>query len=60
MSPTTWWVTKKQCKLYLKNITLQDVLFITKQMVNLFSLTKAIETKGTALSSKGQIISLTL
>jgi hypothetical protein len=42
------------------DITLKDVLYIPKLMVNLFSLTKAIETKGPALSSKSQIISLIL
>jgi hypothetical protein len=38
----------------------QDVLYITKLMVSLFSLTKAIEHTGVSLSSKGQIISLTI
>jgi hypothetical protein len=37
---------------------LQYVLYIPKLMVNLFSLTKAISTKGVQLSSKGQIITL--
>jgi hypothetical protein len=34
------------------NLTLKDVLYIPKLMVNLFSLTKALETKGVQLSSK--------
>jgi hypothetical protein len=38
------------------DITLRDVLYIQKLMMNLFSLTK--ENTGVALSSKGQIISL--
>jgi hypothetical protein len=38
--------------------TLTDVLYIPKLMVNLFSLTKALETKGVQLSSKGPLISL--
>jgi hypothetical protein len=42
------------------DITLQDVLYIPKLMVNLFSLTKTIENTGVALSSKGQILSLTV
>jgi hypothetical protein len=42
------------------DITLQDDLYISKLMVNLFSLTKAIENTGVALSSKGQKISLTV
>jgi hypothetical protein len=42
------------------DITLQDVLYIPKLIVNVFSLTKAIETKGAVLSGKGQLISLTL
>jgi hypothetical protein len=42
------------------DIVLQDVLHIPKLMVNLFSLTKAIEHTGVALSSKDQIISLTV
>jgi hypothetical protein len=37
---------------------LQAVLFIPKSMVSLFTLTKAIETKGDTLSSKAQLISL--
>jgi hypothetical protein len=41
------------------DIVLQDVLYIPKLMVNLFSLSKAIEHTGVSLSSKGQIISLT-
>jgi hypothetical protein len=41
-------------------ITLQDVLYIPKPMVSLFSLTKAIENTDVALSCKGQIISLTV
>jgi hypothetical protein len=40
--------------------TLHTLFYIPKLMLNLFSLTKAIETKYAALSSKGQIISLTL
>jgi len=40
------------------DLTLKDVLYIPKLMVNLFSLTKALETKGVKLSSQGQIISL--
>jgi hypothetical protein len=39
-------------------VILQDVLYIPKLMVNLFSLTKAISTKGVQLSNKGQIITL--
>jgi hypothetical protein len=42
------------------DIDLQDVLYIPKLMVNLFSLTKAIEHTSVALSNKGQIISLTV
>jgi hypothetical protein len=41
-------------------ITLQDVLYIPKLMVNLFSLTKAFENTGAALSSKGPSIYLTV
>jgi lipopolysaccharide biosynthesis regulator YciM len=41
-------------------IVLQDVLHIQKRMVNLFTLTKSIETKGDTLSSRGQMISMTL
>jgi hypothetical protein len=33
------------------DLTLKDVLFIPKRMVNLFSLAKALETKGVQLSS---------
>jgi hypothetical protein len=40
-------------------ITLQDVLYIPNLIVNLFSLSKAIETRLAALSSTGQINSLT-
>jgi hypothetical protein len=40
------------------DLTLKDVLYIPKLMVNLFSLTNALETKGVQLSSKGQLISL--
>jgi hypothetical protein len=40
------------------DLTLKDVLYIPKLMVNLFSLTKALGTKGVHLSSKGQLISL--
>jgi hypothetical protein len=39
-------------------VILQDVLYIPKLMVNLFSLTKAISTKGVQLSNNGQIITL--
>jgi hypothetical protein len=39
-------------------LTLMDVLYIPKLMVNAFYLTKALETKGVQLSSKGQLISL--
>jgi hypothetical protein len=39
-------------------VILQDVLYIPKLMVNLFSLTKAISTKGVQLFCKGQIITL--
>jgi hypothetical protein len=39
-------------------VILQDVLYIPKLMVSLFSLTKAISTKGVQLSNKGQIITL--
>jgi hypothetical protein len=42
------------------DIVLQDVLYSPKLMVNLFSLTKAVEHTGVSLSSKGQIISLTV
>jgi hypothetical protein len=42
------------------DIVLQDFLYIPKLMLNLFSLTKAIENTGVSLSSKGQIISLTV
>jgi hypothetical protein len=34
------------------DLRLKDVLYIPKLMVNLFSLTKALETKGVQLSSK--------
>jgi hypothetical protein len=40
------------------DITLKDVLYIPKLMVNLFSLTKALETEGVKLSSQGHLISL--
>jgi hypothetical protein len=40
------------------HLTLKDVLNIPKLIVNLFSLTKALETKGVKLSSQGLIISL--
>jgi hypothetical protein len=40
------------------NLTLKDVLYIPKLIVNLFSLTKALEAKGVQRSSKGQLISL--
>jgi hypothetical protein len=40
------------------NLTLKDILYIPKLMVNLYSLTKALETKEVHLSSKGQLISL--
>jgi hypothetical protein len=40
------------------DLTLKDVLYIPKLMANLFSLTKALETKGVKLSSQGQLISL--
>jgi hypothetical protein len=39
-------------------VILQIILYIPKLMVNLFSLTKAISTKGGQLSNKGQIITL--
>jgi hypothetical protein len=39
-------------------VTLQDVLYLPNLLVNLFSLIKAIGTKGVELSSIGQIISL--
>jgi hypothetical protein len=39
-------------------VILQDVLYIPKLMVNLFSLTKAISTEGVQPSNKGQIITL--
>jgi hypothetical protein len=39
-------------------VILQDVLYMPKLMVNLFSLTKEISTKGVQLSNKGQIITL--
>jgi hypothetical protein len=39
-------------------VILQDVPYIPKLMVNLFSLTKASSTKGVQLSNKGQIITL--
>jgi hypothetical protein len=42
------------------DIVLQDVLYIPKMMVNLLYLTKASENAGVALSSKGQILSLTI
>jgi hypothetical protein len=42
------------------DINLQDALYMPQMMVNLFSLTKAIEPSGVAQSSKGQIISLTV
>jgi hypothetical protein len=37
-------------------IALQDVLYMSKLMVNLFSLTKAIEHTGVSLSSNGQFL----
>jgi hypothetical protein len=40
------------------DLTLKDVLNIPKLMVNLFSLTKAMETQGVQLSSQGQLIYL--
>jgi Na+-transporting NADH:ubiquinone oxidoreductase subunit NqrA len=39
-------------------LNLQDVLYISKLMVNFVSSTKVISTKGDQLSSKGQIITL--
>jgi hypothetical protein len=39
-------------------VIIKDVLYTPKLMVNLFSLTKAISTKGVQLSNKGQIITL--
>jgi hypothetical protein len=42
------------------DIVLQDFLYIPKMMVNLFSLTKAIEYTGVSLSSKGLNFSLTV
>jgi hypothetical protein len=42
------------------DVVLQDVLYITKLMVNLFTLTKAIENTGVALSSTCQILSVTV
>jgi hypothetical protein len=42
------------------DIALQYVLYIPTLMVNLFSLTKAIEHTGVALTSKGLIIYLTV
>jgi hypothetical protein len=43
---------------YYFEVTLQDVLLYQQLMVHLFSLTKAIDTKGVHLSIKGQIITL--
>jgi hypothetical protein len=40
------------------DMTLKDELYIPKFMVNLFSLTKALKTKGFILSSQGQLVSL--
>jgi hypothetical protein len=40
------------------DLTLKDVLYIPKLMVNLFSLTKGFETLGVKLFSQGQLISL--
>jgi hypothetical protein len=42
------------------DIVLQDVLYIPRLMVNLFSLTKAIEHTGVSLSTIGPIIYLTV
>jgi hypothetical protein len=42
------------------DIVLQDILYIPKLMVNLFSLTKAIEHTGVSLSFRGRILSLTV
>jgi hypothetical protein len=42
------------------DLTFKDDLYIPKLIVNLFSLTKAFETKGVKLSSQGQLISLTI
>jgi hypothetical protein len=41
-------------------VTLQDVLYVPKLMVNLCSVTKAIQTKGVQLSSRGEIMIMTL
>jgi hypothetical protein len=49
-------VMQMECSSF--EVILQDVLYIPKLMVNLFSLTKAISTKGVQLSNKGQIITL--
>jgi hypothetical protein len=43
---------------FTMDLTLKDVLYIPKLMVNLFSLTKALETIGVQLSSKGHLVSL--
>jgi hypothetical protein len=40
------------------DLTLKDVLYIPKLMVNLISLSKALETQGVKLSSQSQLISL--
>jgi hypothetical protein len=40
------------------DLTLKDVLYTPRLMVNLFFLTKALETQGVKISSHGQLISL--
>jgi hypothetical protein len=42
------------------DIDIQDVLYIPKLVVNLYSLTKAFDHTGVSFSSKCQIISLTV
>jgi hypothetical protein len=43
-----------------KDVNVKDVLFVPKLILNQACLTNAIENTGVALSSKGQIISLTV
>jgi hypothetical protein len=59
MSLKLWWVVLQKDGTTV-DIVLQDVLYIPTLMVNMFSLTKSIDHTEVALSSKCQIISLTV
>jgi hypothetical protein len=58
---TSWLATIKQCLVFLWETIkalLSNQMGIQNILVNLFSFTKALETKGVQLSSKVQLISL--